>query len=286
MTTFKNLTTILSMLFCLLFSVTASSQSVNASKNYITRNVPTTEFDAIKLMGSPKIIYTQSTNGKTSVQIYGSDNLVDLLETKVTGRTLVVRFKNKPNIISFGKNGRLQVIVSSPSIHSATLEGSGDLVLKGNIQTTDLNLKLSGSGDIKVENISANTGNIQLKGSGDISTQSCHINNLKIGLSGSGDVKIIGIKSTTASASLQGSGDMELTGTAQTAIIELNSSGDIKASGLQAKNVTATVKGSGEISCYATETLKATIKGSGDIDYKGNPKLKKSIAGSGTVSKK
>ena len=62
---------------------------ITASGKYITKNIKVTRFDQIYLKGSPTIEYTQSP-GASKVQIAGSDNLVDLVECRVEGSTLIV----------------------------------------------------------------------------------------------------------------------------------------------------------------------------------------------------
>ena len=84
---------------------------ITASGKYITKNIKVTRFDQIYLKGSPTIEYTQSP-GASKVQIAGSDNLVDLVECRVEGSTLIVNMKSRTNI-SYGKEGRLKILVSS-----------------------------------------------------------------------------------------------------------------------------------------------------------------------------
>ena len=65
-------------LFSFLFSVTtvcAQTRRVKASGTYKTKEVKITNFDKIKLLGSPTVIYTQSANNKSTLKIYGSDRL-------------------------------------------------------------------------------------------------------------------------------------------------------------------------------------------------------------------
>ena len=92
---------------------------ITASGKYITKNIKVTRFDQIYLKGSPTIEYTQSP-GASEVQIAGSDNLVDLVECRVEGSTLIVNMKSRTNI-SYGKEGRLKILVSSPMLKSASL---------------------------------------------------------------------------------------------------------------------------------------------------------------------
>jgi hypothetical protein len=93
-------------------------------------------------------------------------------------------------------------------------------------------------------------------------------------LSGSGDMDVLDIRANSVSGQLDGSGDMTLSGSARNATLVLNRSGELSARKLDAENVTAHVNGSGEISCTATKTLETNIQGSGEISYKGNPSIR------------
>ena len=267
---------------------------ITASGKYITKNIKVTRFDQIYLKGSPTIEYTQSP-GASEVQIAGSDNLVDLVECRVEGSTLIVNMKSRTNI-SYGKEGRLKILVSSPMLKSASLQGSGDIHL-GSLKVEGLDVSLTGSGDIVAENITCNSDfSALLKGSGDIDVKgqlrakSVNLNlqgsgDLKVGstnitstvtakLSGSGDMDVLDIRANSVSGQLDGSGDMTLSGSARNATLVLNRSGELSARKLDAENVTAHVNGSGEISCTATKTLETNIQGSGEISYKGNPSIR------------
>lgn len=267
---------------------------ITASGKYITKNIKVTRFDQIYLKGSPTIEYTQSP-GASKVQIAGSDNLVDLVECRVEGSTLIVNMKSRTNI-SYGKEGRLKILVSSPMLKSASLQGSGDIHL-GSLKVEGLDVSLTGSGDIVAENITCNSDfSALLKGSGDIDVKgqlrakSVNLNlqgsgDLKVGstnitstvtakLSGSGDMDVLDIRANSVSGQLDGSGDMTLSGSARNATLVLNRSGELSARKLDAENVTAHVNGSGEISCTATKTLETNIQGSGEISYKGNPSIR------------
>ena len=281
---------------------------ITASGKYITKNIKVTRFDQIYLKGSPTIEYTQSP-GASKVQIAGSDNLVDLVECRVEGSTLIVNMKSRTNI-SYGKEGRLKILVSSPMLKSASLQGSGDIHL-GSLKVEGLDVSLTGSGDIVAENITCNSDfSALLKGSGDIDVKGQLLNlqgsgdlkvagvtgseisamlqgsgDLKVGstnitstvtakLSGSGDMDVLDIRANSVSGQLDGSGDMTLSGSARNATLVLNRSGELSARKLDAENVTAHVNGSGEISCTATKTLETNIQGSGEISYKGNPSIR------------
>nr|WP_321028577.1 head GIN domain-containing protein [Bacteroides nordii] len=258
----------------LLTTTTACSQinRVKANGTYKTKNIKIGSFDKINLQGSPTVIYTQSTDNKSTLEIYGSDNILNLVECTVSDGTLFVSFKKGTNI-EFGKEGRLKIMASSPMLKDVLLQGSGDVVLNNKVKSDRLSLTLKGSGDINAgEIVCTNAFSATLQGSGDISVKSSiNAGNVDLNLSGSGDLDFVGIQGETVKAELQGSGDLKVAGTAQRAVLSLRNSGDLNAKDLKAVDVDASVDGSGSISCYVSGTLKCNISGSGDIGYKGSP---------------
>lgn len=235
----------------------AQSGKIIANKNYITKEVITdVNFNAVKLMGSPDVVYTQ-TDGKTHIEIYGSDNIVDLLDVFVEKGTLIVKFKNNTQIQN---DGKLEVRVSAPALNKMEVYGSGDITLAKGITTNkDIAFSVNGSGDIDGSNISCSQ--------------------LTVAVNGSGDIKLNNLKTESTGVQVNGSGDITLSGTTQTANYSVSGSGDISAAKLKADKVSAKVAGSGDITCHAVTYLKARTSGSGSIAYKGKPEIDSSKKG-------
>lgn len=68
------------------------SKTVKASKNYVTKDIKVDNFTKLSVAGSPDVTYTQK-SGKPTVEVYTSDNIVDLLDIRVKDNTLYVGFK-------------------------------------------------------------------------------------------------------------------------------------------------------------------------------------------------
>ena len=275
----KRLTTIISMFLLLACSTFGFAENqfsifggktVKASNRYVTKDIRVSNFNKIELSGSPDVIYRQKA-GKPSVEVYTSDNIVDLLDIYVKDGTLVVKFK-KGVRVSYNK---LEIRVSSERINDIRIAGSGDIKLAGHIKTDDMNISIAGSGDINGENISSTGGfKVSIAGSGDTELNNIHSNDLSLPIAGSGDMKINNaVTSGSTDVAIAGSGTVKLSGSSQEAELKISGSGDLYASGYQAKRVSATVSGSGNIECYATEFLKARTSGSGSVGYKGNPEI-------------
>ena len=275
----KSLTAFLAIAI-LAFSTTACSQqhtyssggsrgkTVKASKNYVTKDIKVDNFTKLSVSGSPDVTYTQKP-GKPSVEVYTSDNIVDLLDIRVEGNTLIVGFKKNVSV-SYDK---LKIRVSAEKLNGIAVAGSGDVELANGLKTDELKISVAGSGDIEGNNISCTDLNISVAGSGDINSSNITCNNLKVSVAGSGDMKLDNVTAASTIASVAGSGTVKLSGSTEEAEYSVAGSGDLFASDFQAKKVSANVTGSGDIKCHATDFLKVRTAGSGSVGYKGNPEL-------------
>lgn len=223
-----------------LFSFILSGSMVFAQK---TENREVRDFNSISLSIHAKVFITQ--DNSTSVKIKGDADDLDEIITEVEDGTLKIkRKKNK----SWGWNNSfksIEVYVTSATIKNLKISGSGNIVAKSSIKTDNANYAISGSGNIFIEDLSAE--NIE-----------CHI-------SGSGDIN------------LEGNGLQELE-------IHISGSGNVNAGHLKSENVSVRVSGSGDCKVYATKNLNARVAGSGDIYYRGKPEsVDSKSAGSGSI---
>ena len=299
------------MIFSLmLVSLSACANRIKASGTYKTKEVKLADFDGIELSGSPTLIYAQSSGNQFSLKIYGSDNIIDLIECKVVGTTLLVKYKDNTNI-EFGKVGCLEVLVSSPTLKNVKLKGSGDILLKNQVRCADLALTLQGSGDLTAEDLIC-SGNFKaiLLGSGDLSIKKCiQAKNADLKLEGSGDLNVsnlvtkgvvavlkgsgdLNVRSANAtgnvSATLQGSGDMDFNGINGGDVkAELQGSGDLKLVGM-ANRVVLNLVNSGDLDAIGLDAgdVDASVSGSGNISCSVSGMLKAQISGSGEIEYK
>lgn len=246
-----------------------SAGEVVASKKYVTTRVDIKQFENITIQGSPDVIFTQK-KGKPSLEIYGSDNIVPLLETVVEGGTLYVRFKKNTSI---RKTGTLEVRVTGEDLKNVKIIGSGDFVFTNALKTDEFGVEIRGSGDVRGKGLAVSKLSLSVQGSGDISFPDVHAGILDIKVNGSGDISLTGIQTDSASVLVNGSGDISLSGTGNTASYKVNGSGDIKAANFIVTDVKASIAGSGDISCHATGKLEGSVRGSGEVSYKGNPEV-------------
>lgn len=241
-----------------------SSSDFKADRSFVKRVVKVGYFCKIESYTSADIKFVQ---GKTSsVRIEGTKSLVDNLDVRQKGETLVITTKGRG--IRFVGQSRLTVYVSSPDITSVYLKGSGNFEAQSNIDTDALNVELSGSGDVDLRNVLCDNISLRLRGSGDVKAQSVDCAAANLELSGSGDLDVKMLKARKAVAALRGSGDLDATLSGVPDVqASLFGSGDLDLDFINCGNADIDLRGSGDVELKGTlRTLNTSKKGSGDID--------------------
>jgi hypothetical protein len=234
------------------------------------------------------------------VEVIAQENLMPIIETYVSGYTLVVKTRNGE---CFRSGIPVKVMVTMPETELIRLTGSGR-VFAERAESADVEISNSGSGYMEIDSVLSDTYILSNSGSGHISVTGTYTNELDAIQSGSGAIlcgTLLGatevsirhsssgsisariIDGTVIDVVLSGSGTVELEGDLETADYSLNSSGRIDALDLMASDVEATNTGSGKLYVWAIDLLDATITGSGDIIYRGNPVITTRITGTGNV---
>lgn len=254
----------------------ASTQCVNAqrihikaSSNYITRDIPNFgSFDAIRTEGIEDVEFRQTTDGSTSVKIYGSDNVLDYLEVVDESGTLVSRIRKD---VSIESNSNLKITISGPALKGISSKGTGDINLIGNINSATLTLTSSGTGDIKFNTIRCDDLKLVSSGTGDLKGGNTTCKTLDMTISGTGDAEIDQVATTSVKIDSSGTSDVKIAGKAADVILQSSGTGDVDVHGLRAETVNATASGIGNVMCYATKKLDANASGLTRITYGGNP---------------
>jgi len=190
-------------------------------------------FEKIEILGSPTVYYAQADS--FSVCVKGPKSIVEDIITEVEGSTLKIRNRGKIGIFNFTveDDDETAVYVTSPDLIRVQLNGSGDFISTGRIDTDHASFVLRGSGDIDVEDVICDDCDVQLVGSGDFDIGRLDAKEVAVSLTGSGDMEMNLWNVATTSLALKGSGDIKtvfMDGCKQVDC-ELHGSGDIKLSG-------------------------------------------------------
>lgn len=179
------------------------------------------------------------------VEVEASRATLDELITEVKDRALIIRFPTRHLINRSFDPGKITIYVTVPEINALMLSGSGDIMAENTITTRILDLNVSGSGSIILNNL--------------------NVDKVKAVISGSGDIVIKDGKTAG-----------EFNGT-------VSGSGNIRAADYEAQEVSIRILGSGNSYIHSDGNIHVRIAGSGSVYYSGNPNIDSSIAGSGKV---
>ena len=211
---------------------------VDGNGNIVTKSFDLKNFTAISCPGSWTVNVEQ---GDTfAVKVTSDENLFPFFDILVSPGILHIKVKSTYNL----KSTKQEVSVTLPDLGGLRVSGSAKVFMpKCNTRGMDLALSVSGSGTIKVENLT--------------------VEKTELKISGSGTVSVSG-KAGSIKAFISGSGKM-------------------KAAGLEANDASVDISGSGSAEVWAKNTLNAAVSGSGTIYYKGSPNLTSHISGSGKI---
>jgi hypothetical protein len=195
-------------------------------------------FSEVALSFSGDVFITQGNQFK--VEVEADKNVMDVLITEIDGNTLVLKTKN-----GVWRNlGDVNVYITMPDIDRLSIAGSGDMVCESAVKSDEIELAISGSGSLRIANLSAREISAEVTGSGDIIVNGSGADNAEL--------------------------DATITG-----------SGNIKAEGLAVSEATVKITGSGSAAVNVLKELETKITGSGSVNYKGNPLVNASATGSG-----
>lgn len=219
------------------------------------------EFDELQISTSLSAEVYKS--GEEKIVVYAPSDLMKYVVVKQDGRKVQVKIQSegKLNI----STDRIKIKVYAKDFDGLVANSSGSITLKDDFKFSDLDVKVSSSGNIK-GNINGNNINIQASSSGDFYGE-VNARNLNMQTSSSGGIKI--------------------TGKAQSVSAQASSSGDIKAEKLTADSAVLTTSSSADITIGVRQSVTASASSSGDINIikRGDlNKITKNESSSGTIN--
>lgn len=195
----------------------------------------------IALSGSMDVQLTQGP--ETSVKIEADDNIIPHILTQ--DEDGVLRIRPRKNNTSFTSEHDIVVYITTPTLESVQINGSGSVMGKTKFSGSDnLSLRISGSGDIDLD-----------------------------------------VNTPEAKSEISGSGNITLRGETQRQSVQITGFGKYMGDGLKSENATVRITGSGDVRLFADATLDIHITGSGSVAYKGSPAVTQKIVGGGEIKR-
>lgn len=202
--------------------------------------IPVSGFNKLSVGISGTVNYTIGADYR--VEVRAQQNIIEAMRFNREGEELVISFRPGVRVKA---TENIIVNITAPTARSVNLSGSASVRVNGPLAVDNLDLRISGSGQLEVQQA-------------DITSK------LSSWVSGSGTVSV-------------------LNGSAQSTSLHVSGSGNLNVRAVQAAQALAEVSGSGNIRLHASQTLDAHISGSGNVYYLGSPVISSHISGSGGV---
>ncbi len=243
----NNLSSIFFLTVCLLFTINLKAQRIRGEGSVVKQTRDVGAFTKVSLECNADVEIMQGATSSVAIETY--PNIAALYEIFVDNGVLRIKEKKQDYSRWSMSVDKLKIWVTNPTFEKISVSGSGNMVSNGKLTASDIEVEVSGSGDMKIANLTATNSKINVTGSGNIVIQAG---------------KTEGIEDI----SVRGSGDANLINFA-------------------AKTVKAQVVGSGNLSCNASDAYDLSTRGSGDIAYKRTKATVNShSSGSGSIESK
>ena len=246
-----------------------------------TRDVGT--FTKISFRVPGKVYLRQGSPQK--VEIEGKKDVLAEVETSVEGGRLVIGKEGKWSNWNWRDGDEVTVYITMKEVEGIGVSGSGDVIGETKIIANDLDLNVSGSGNLKIEAEASGDIEGDVSGSGDLILKG-KCKSFDSDVSGSGKVVLTLNIAEQADLGISGSGKIEASGTAASVRTSISGSGKVMAANLETNRCEIRISGSGDVEINVKSEIDATISGSGTVSYKGNPsKVNSHSSGSGSLRK-
>lgn len=250
---------VVAFLMGMFFSVQAADH-VKGNGKLSSKKITIGDYNAIKINGVVDFYYEQS-DAEPYLEVTIDENLHPYVNIEIKDRELTVNFKGA-KVDHFTK---FIVKTNSKWLREVKAAGNANFVV---------NSKLTGDELI----VKANSNClVQLK-------QLVKLGKLDLNVSGSANMVVDNIDVDMLECSINGSGTIKLTaGKAGEGKYGITTDGEIMAFGVAVPELSCNIKGKGSAQVHATENLKATVIGKGSIRYKGPTAVQQKVMLGGTV---
>lgn len=236
----KSVTAFLSICAGCLMLLASSCTKINGEGPVVSEQRTVTSFSRLHF-GTGGNLYYEPSN-ETSLEIRAQQNILDVIETYVSGDELKIKIKDNTVIHS---HEPISVYVKAPDLRGFYINGSGNVIAAKQINTDVLQLKTNGSGRFDLAEVHTGFLEAKVNGSGDIIIRNGVADKENLEISGSGDIHLLGIKADSAYTQTSGSGNIGLWVT---------------------EYLESRISGSGHVSYKGSPLVKVNISGSGRVN--------------------
>lgn len=197
----------------------------------ISQNLDLPTFTAIDASGVVKVVLVQ--DSVPSVRVEGNEKCVESYNIEVRRDELRVSLKNDDAEVS-GDTPAIALYVAVPSLSKAEFRGGSEFYIQGSFaQSGDMDVDVSGAGNVKIDTLSVRNLDVEVNGAADVTMAQVEaVEDIEVEIRGAGDVH-----SNTFSKNLRiemgGACSAVLTGECEHLVAEENGASNLDFTGLK-----------------------------------------------------
>lgn len=254
-----NLRSVMVIFLMAMFSLSLSAQ-IRGNENVIKKSRNVSTFHSVIIEDGIDAYLQQGSS--QSLEIEADENLHEYLITEVNGNVLKIYFDRQ-----VWNRKASKAYITFVDLKLLNVSGGGDVMSSGNIKVGDIEIRVSGGGDLDF-GLEATRLDCAVSGGGDADI-SAKAGSVVMNISGGGDLEM-GAEAGNFDGTISGGGDADISLGVATETVELSISGggDLEL-GTEAKNVSVNVSGGGDAHIAAgsnVNKVKIIISGGGDLD--------------------
>jgi len=193
-----------------------AKSTIEGSGNLETRELDLAEFTSINVGGDFDLEITLGDAQQVTMSI--DDNLWDNLEAEVHGGTLEIGWDK-----SCSPEGDSKVVIVVRKLDSLNIHGAADVEISG-YHGKSFEFEVSGAAELEMEG-TVDDLDIQVSGAGEIDTRELKAKNVKVGVSGAGNAKVFA--SNSFEGRVSGVGNIDYWGDPEHEKTKVSGLGDI-----------------------------------------------------------
>ena len=203
------------------FALNSCINTIDGNGEVTKEQRAVSSFNKIDISGTFDVLINQGNEERLELEV--DENLLEYIETEVKNNTLYISSKQ-----SIGNATSLKLYITVVEVNDIDVSGAIKLRNKGTYQTENLEIEVSGAGDIKLD---VDVENLSMDMSGASETKlSGSAKNFEIEISGAGDLQAKKLKTRNTTIDISGAGSAVVFAK-KTLKVEVSGAGSVKYKG-------------------------------------------------------
>lgn len=225
----------------LIIALTACQGLIVGNSEVITETRDVSGFNHIDVSGNGNAVIRFGED--YALEIEAESNLMDYLTSDVRGDELVLGIADQ---VGINATRPITYTITLPTLEAIDLSGNSSAVVPDAVLDGTFSLDLSGASEARFDALTVTALAIELSGSSDVTIATLSADSLDMDLGGSSNLRVNGGEVTTTQ-------------------LDLSGSSDYNAPNLISQSVTGRASGSSDVTVNAPDTLDIETSGSSDV---------------------